>query len=926
MSSKMAKAGSKTKSSTNRKPQSKQTTSVSAQRLREMVTSIGFRVTGFKEGRQLKLKGKALGERLGGKGAGLVEMNRLGLPVPPAINLSTELCNIYLLRQQLPEALMPLVQTALRGMEKKLSQSFGDKENPLLLSVRSGAPVSMPGMMDTILNLGLTQEIVESLGRRYPEAARFWWDCYRRFIVMFSDVVLQVDREIFERELERSKREEAVREDSKLSAEALRSLCEIYLEQLGSSFPQDPNVQLKLAIEAVFRSWNTERAVHYREMNSIPAHWGTAVNVQAMVFGNRNDQSATGVAFTRNPSTGEKEIYGEFLVNAQGEDVVAGIRTPEAIEDLANCIPKAGRELFRWLKNLEKNYKEVQDVEFTIDDGRLFILQTRNAKRTASAAVSHLHQFVKEKVITRKEALERLSFDQVKQMLHPSLKPTEAEPLGRGLPASPGAVSGKIALDPETAVQWRRAEQKVILVRKETSPEDILGMSVSEGILTATGGMTSHAAVVGRGMGKACVVGCQALRIDEAKREIQLGEHSLKEGEEITLNGSTGEVYAGELPTEAMSWSAETTQFFRWADEAADLLVLANADTPLQAQTARDLGAQGIGLCRTEHMFFDADRLRDFRKMILSDSSEQRESFLKNLEKHQTEDFYGLFGAMKDLSVCVRLLDPPLHEFLPHIEEEEELRVLASELSLGINELKQRIESLRETNPMLGHRGCRLAITFPEIYRMQVRALFNALHRHQKHSKKTICKIMIPLVMDARELDLILKDLKSAAQDEVEGLPRAEQKTLLSRVQWGTMIELPRACLVADKIAEQVDFISFGTNDLTQTCLGISRDDSNRFLPDYISREVFANEPFESLDVNGVGALVSQAVQLARRANKKIEIGVCGEHGGEPKSVAFFQSLKFDSVSCSPFRVPIARLAAARAKSESMSSKRRGKK
>ncbi|TVQ79918.1 MAG: pyruvate, phosphate dikinase [Bradymonadales bacterium] len=875
-----------------------------------MICSIGFRASPFAEAKALKLDSKRLAERLGGKGAGLVEMTRLGLPVPPAINLSTELCQIYLLRGSLPSSVMTWTMKAIQGMEKNLNREFGSDTRPLLVSVRSGAPISMPGMMDTILNLGLNTKIVEALSGESVDQARFWWDCYRRFIVAFAEVVLKERRDPFERKLERAKNLERVIEDSKLSAESLKDLSLEYLSMLGSKFPQDPGGQLKRAIEAVFQSWNTERALHYRQLNRIPEHWGTAVNIQAMVFGNRNERSATGVVFTRNPSTGEKKLYGEYLINAQGEDVVAGIRTPESIEGLSKRLPKAAKELHSILKKLEGQYAEVQDVEFTIDDGRLFILQTRTAKRTAAAAVKHAIQFVSEKKLRPEEALFRLSFDQVKQMLHPSLQPTKESPLGKGLPASPGAVSGKLAFDAEAAVQMNRAEQRVILVRKETSPEDIVGMSASEGILTATGGMTSHAAVVGRGMGKSCVVGCQSLQIDESRRELRIGDVVLREGDVVTLNGSTGEFYRGELPTLATSWSREAEKYFGWADRFARMQVLTNADTPVQCQTALELGAKGIGLCRTEHMFFEPSRLRSFRRMILTEDQATRLEEIQTLRAHQTRDFIEIFRVMNSRSVCVRLLDPPLHEFLPKLEDEAELRVLSEDLGMSPFDLKRRLQSLEESNPMLGHRGCRLGISFPEVYQMQVLALVGALATHLANGGRLECKIMLPLIVAAPELDYLLSRLKRLALSEV---PQKFHSKLMKSIKWGSMIELPRACMVAGDLAKDLDFVSFGTNDLTQTGLGISRDDSHKFMSVYLEKGLFPAEPFEQLDQEGIGQLIRFAVEALRKANPKIEIGVCGEHAGDPSSIEFFEQLGFDTISCSPYRVPVARLAAARA-------------
>ncbi len=882
---------------------------LSENRLSDAVTTIGYEAPGLKAAQKIKVSSEELKRRVGGKAAGLVEMSRLQMPVPPAFNLSTSVCSLFLARHEIPAAVLRQADQAMIGLERALGKKFGVGEAPLLVSVRSGAPASMPGMMDTVLNLGLSTHLTESLARQMPSMARFWWDCYRRLIFMFADVVFGLPSHEFEEMMHREKASLKIHKDADLSAEALERMCVMALRHIqdsGQDFPQDPRVQLKKAMEAVFRSWNSERAVHYRKLNKIPGDWGTSVTVQAMVFGNRNDRSGTGVVFTRNPSTGEKEIYGEFLMNAQGEDVVAGIRTPHPIAELQKSSPAVYREFEKLLRRLEDHFCEVQDVEFTIEDGRLFILQTRHAKRTASATLEHLAQFVSEKRISKEEAISRLSVDQVKQLLHPSLKPTTQKVLGRGLPASPGAVCGRIAFDPETALQMSRAQSRVILVRRETSPEDIMGMAVSEGILTATGGMTSHAAVVGRGMGKSCVVGCSDLRVDEAQKRASLGGVELREGESLTINGSTGEIYLGELPTEAMSWTKSAQNFFSWVDRGVEVKVLANADTPEQARTARSLGAQGIGLCRTEHMFFDAERLRGFRQMILAEDEEERSAALEALLPHQQEDFAAILEAMKGFSVCVRLLDPPLHEFLPRIEDEIEIETLSKIFRVSPHRIQSRIQILHEQNPMLGHRGCRLGITHPEIYLMQVKALALALIANERRGIRTDLKIMIPLAMDAAELASLLDPLRTEFTKilESEGFSK-----LSKRVRWGTMIELPRSCLMAGQIAPLVDFFSFGTNDLTQTTMGLSRDDAAKFLPTYVEKRILMDDPFESIDEAGVGELIALAVQRGRKVNPHLELGICGEHGGDPKSINFFSRLRFDSVSCSPYRVPIARLA-----------------
>lgn len=888
------------------------------------VTSIGYFAQGLVQSSKVfKSKSYAFWkEKWGGKGAGLAAMVELKLPVPPAFNLSTALCIDYLLNKKLPESLALECRKAVQGMETNLKKKFGSVDSPLLVSVRSGARVSMPGMMDTILNLGLNREIAQALSERSPEKARFWWDCYRRLIQMYGEVVMGIEYSIFDQILANWKAREGVSEDAKLSVGALQNICldfEASLKARSLEFPQDPWAQLMGAIEAVFKSWNTERAVAYRRIHKIPDTWGTAVNVQAMVFGNLNQNSATGVVFTRNPSTGEKEIYGEYLINAQGEDVVAGIRTPEPIVDLKAQMPKVYAELLKHLVRVEKHFKDVQDVEFTIEDGRLYILQTRGAKRTASALVEHLSQMVKEKTLKPEEALERLGFDQVKQLLHPTLKATEQKPIVRGLPASPGAVSGRACFDPQEAVDKARAGQRVVLVRRDTSPEDIMGMAASEGILTSTGGMTSHAAVVGRGMGKACVVGCSDLQVNEESRRASTSRGSFSEGDWITINGSTGDVYLGELETEPVTWGKTAKEVFSWADRFSNLPVLANADTPEQASLALELGARGIGLCRTEHMFFDKERIRGFRQMILSENEADRARAASKLEVYQESDFFEILKVMKGYSVCVRLLDPPLHEFLPSLDHEEELEKLVNDLGVSMTRLKTRIQQLHEVNPMLGHRGCRLGVTFPGIYEMQVRALAQAMVRNLQEGRETKLKIMLPLVMNERELETLLERLQKAYALRVDELTSADsnlKKRALKNTLWGTMIELPRACLVAGEISKRVQFVSFGTNDLTQTTLGLSRDDASKFIPAYMAEGLLSKDPFETLDSEGVGRLIDWAVREGRKANPRLEVGICGEHGGDPESVKFFNQLKFDSISCSPFRVPVARLAAARASIE----------
>lgn len=905
------------------KPLSRRVIPISASKLQDHVTSIGFRTDGVMSADRLKMDFMEMKNHLGGKGAGLAEMARLGIPVPPAINLSTELCGIYLAKSQFPEAFWAHIRKAIQGLEKTLGRKLGSSENPLLLSVRSGARVSMPGMMDTILNLGLNAEITQKLADTHPDRARFWWDCYRRFIQMFSDVVLNVDHSRLEDLLADVKIKHDAQTDADLTDSVLKKLCEDYLQiirESGKTFPEDPWDQLRLASEAVFRSWNTDRAIGYRKLNKISDEWGTAVTIQSMVFGNLNDKSATGVVFTRNPSTGANEVYGEYLVNAQGEDVVAGIRTPHHIADMKAELPRSYAALEKVLSKLERHFNEVQDVEFTIENDRLFVLQTRTAKRTAAATLENAVQFVREKKLKPNQALQRLSYDNVKQLLHPTLKASGHKAVGRGLPASPGAASGRIAFDPERAISLAKSGQKAILVRRETSPEDIMGMAAAEGILTATGGMTSHAAVVGRGMGKCCVVGCSDLQIDEAGRRATVNGVALEEEAWITLNGSTGEIFLGQLPTEPMTWGKTADVFFGWADDAGSIPVFANADTPDQAQDARRLGARGIGLCRTEHMFFEAERIRKFRLMILSENESDRKEASENLKEFQRQDFEDILRVMEGFPVTVRLLDPPLHEFLPAADKEEEVTELASELGTTSSRLIQRIYQLHETNPMLGHRGCRLGITFPEIYEMQVRALAQSLHQSLKKNVKAFLKIMIPLTMSSKELRHLLQLLKSAYEDEIrsltEGEPKLAQK-IHAHTKWGTMIELPRACLIASEIAPMVDFISFGTNDLTQTTFGISRDDAAKFIPAYVEKGILTEDPFESIDQQGVGRLVALAVDEGRKANSKLDVGVCGEHGGDPTSIGFFHKLGFNSVSCSPFRVPMARLAVARSSLDS---------
>lgn len=847
---------------------------------------------------------------LGGKGANLAEMGRLGIPVPAGFTISTEVCTrFYEEGQQLPADVKPEVMQALNRLEIKMSKKFGDNKNPLLVSVRSGARSSMPGMMDTILNLGLNDQAVLGLAQ-ISDNPRFAWDSYRRLIQMYSDVVMGMNSSLLEVELEDLKADKGYQLDTELQVEDLQLLVHKFKQLIaitvGSSFPQDPFEQLWGAIDAVFRSWNTARAVTYRQLNHIPHHWGTAVNVQAMVFGNMGNDSATGVAFTRNPSTGEAKFFGEFLVNAQGEDVVAGIRTPESIELLKEVLPSAYQDLENIYKKLELHYRDMQDIEFTIERGQLWMLQTRGGKRTARAALKIACDMLDEGLISAEEALLRVDPKSLDQLLHPTLDPkAKKEQLAKGLPASPGGVSGKIVFDSEEAVLAKEKGEDVILVRVETSPEDIAGMNAAKGILTSRGGMTSHAAVVARGMGKCCVAGCAALEINAEKKTLKVKGYTLKEGDIITLDGSCGEVYLGLVPTISPELSGDFGRIMTLADQTRKLGVRTNADTPRDAQVARDFGAEGIGLCRTEHMFFGADRIDVMRQMIVANTLQERKKSLDKLLPMQEQDFYEILKIMQGYPVTIRLLDPPLHEFVPH--SAQDMRDFAQRVGLDFEDVKNRIESLHEFNPMLGHRGCRLAITYPEIYQMQARAIAQAVVRLAKESVVVIPEIMIPLVGLTEELTI----LRALVEKEVLSV-QAESK-LNFNYQIGTMIELPRAAIVADQIATQADFFSFGTNDLTQTTLGLSRDDAGRFLSQYVEKGIFAVDPFMSIDQEGVGFLVKTGVDLGRRTQPKLKVGVCGEHGGDPQSIAFFARVGLDYVSCSPFRVPIARLAAAQA-------------
>jgi pyruvate, orthophosphate dikinase len=867
--------------------------------------------------------GKGDKNLLGGKGANLAEMASIGLPVPPGFTISTAMCARYYDEGQcFPDSLRAQVADGIVHIEQVSAKRFGDAIDPLLVSVRSGARVSMPGMMDTVLNLGLTDATVAGLATASGDE-RFAWDSYRRFIQMYSDVVLELDHGDFEEALEIAKEDRGFHLDTELSADDWKALVaeykEIVLRQWGKPFPQDVHDQLWGAVGAVFGSWQSERAKVYRRLNDISADWGTAVNVQAMVFGNMGDSSATGVAFTRNPSTGERAYYGEFLINAQGEDVVAGIRTPQYLTKVAReeagakplsmeeALPETYTELARVFDLLETHYRDMQDIEFTVEAGTLWMLQTRSGKRTAKAALKMAVEMAGEGLITNAEAIARVDPQALDQLLHPMLDPTAPrDVIARGLPASPGAASGEIVFDAETAE--KRAEQggEVVLVRTETSPEDIHGMHAAKGVLTARGGMTSHAAVVARGMGRPCVSGAGSLAIDAKGKMLRVSGRELKEGDVITIDGSTGEVMAGRVPTVQPELAGDFGILMEWADEVRRMHVRANAETPLDCRTARDFGAEGVGLCRTEHMFFDAARITAVRQMILAEDEKGRRVALAKLLPEQRADFTEIFEIMAGLPVTIRLLDPPLHEFLPH--EEEEFEEVAQASGVGVEALKRRATELHEFNPMLGHRGCRLGVTYPEIYEMQARAIFEAaVDVAVKTGEAPIPEVMVPLVATRRELELMKAVIDEAAKAVFE------EKGKSVRYLVGTMIELPRAALKAGEIAEVGEFFSFGTNDLTQTTLGVSRDDAGRFLGTYVEKGIYARDPFVSLDVEGVGELIRIAAERGRASRPGIKLGICGEHGGDPASIAFCEATGLDYVSASPYRVPIARLAAAQA-------------
>ena len=850
---------------------------------------------------------------LGGKGANLAEMTKLGLPVPQGFTISTEACTQYYEdgKQINPEIEAEIFEY-IKKMEAITGKKFGDMENPLLVSVRSGARASMPGMMDTILNLGLNEDVVEALSRKSGNP-RWAWDCYRRFIQMYSDVVMEVGKKYFEQLIDKMKEEKGVTQDVELTAEDLKELANQfkaeYKEKIGTDFPTDPTEQLMGAVKAVFRSWDNPRANVYRRDNDIPYSWGTAVNVQMMAFGNMGETSGTGVAFTRNPSTGEKKLMGEFLMNAQGEDVVAGVRTPQPIDQLKEVMPEVYDQFTQICNTLENHYRDMQDMEFTIEDRKLYMLQTRNGKRTAPAALKIACDLVDEGMITEKDAVLMIDPRNLDTLLHPQFDSAAlkaATEMGKALPASPGAACGKVVFTAEDAKEWASRKEKVVLVRLETSPEDIEGMKAAQGILTVRGGMTSHAAVVARGMGKCCVSGCSEINMDEENKKFVLNGKTYHEGDEISIDGSTGKIYDGIVPTVDATIGGEFGRIMEWADKFRVLKVRTNADTPADAKKARELGAEGIGLCRTEHMFFEADRIAAIREMICSDTVEQREKALAKLEPMQQGDFEKLYEEMEGYGVTIRFLDPPLHEFVP--TEEKDIELLANTQGKTVEEIKAIIASLHEFNPMMGHRGCRLAVTYPEIAAMQTRAVIKAaIAVSQRKGINIVPEIMIPLVGEIKELKFV-KDVVCETADKVIAESGFELK-----YQVGTMIEIPRAALTADEIAKEAEFFSFGTNDLTQMTFGFSRDDAGKFLNSYYDNKIYENDPFAKVDQNGVGKLIKMAAELGKTTRPNIKLGICGEHGGDPSSVEFCHGVGLTYVSCSPFRVPIARLAAAQA-------------
>lgn len=850
---------------------------------------------------------------LGGKGANLCEMTNIGLPVPSGLTVTTEACTeFYIQGEKLTDEIIGQIKSALKTLEEQTAKKFGDVANPLLVSVRSGAKFSMPGMMDTILNLGLNDNTVEGLAEKTGNL-RFSYDSYRRFIQMFGDVVLGIHKYKFDNILDGTKEKNGYKYDTELTAEDLKYITgefkKVYLEETGTDFPQDPEKQLLMAVEAVFRSWNNPRAITYRNLYDIPHNIGTAVNVQSMVFGNMGDTSGTGVAFTRNPSTGEKKVFGEFLINAQGEDVVAGIRTPLTIDKLNEVMPDIYKQFIEAAHTLEQHYRDMQDIEFTIEEGKLYFLQTRSGKRTAEAALRAAVEMVGEGLITKKDAVMRVEPKSLDQLLHPKFDPEEIKkstPIAKGLPASPGAATGKIYFNADDAVAAANRGEAAILVRKETSPEDIEGMNKAKGILTARGGMTSHAAVVARGMGKCCVAGCEDAHVDEDEKIMTVKGEKYHEGDYISLDGSTGSVYKGSIKTVEANISGNFGKLMEWADEFRRLGIRTNADTPKDSETAVKFGAEGIGLCRTEHMFFEESRIFSVRKMIISDTVEQREKALAEILPMQKNDFKGIFKVMGVRPVTIRLLDPPLHEFIPH--DEEDIAALAKDMDVSVSKLKETINGLQEFNPMLGHRGCRLAISYPEIARMQTRAIIEAaIEVSREENIKIVPEIMVPLVGKKEELEILRKLIIEVAEKT-----KTEMNSDLSYLV-GTMIEIPRACVTADEIAGYADFFSFGTNDLTQMTFGYSRDDAGKFLNDYKEAGILEQDPFQSIDQVGVGKMVEMAVKLGRGAKEHLHLGVCGEHGGDPASIDFFHRTGLDYVSCSPFRVPVARLAAAQA-------------
>ncbi|MCQ2795223.1 MAG: pyruvate, phosphate dikinase [Bacilli bacterium] len=852
-------------------------------------------------------------ELLGGKGAGLAEMTHVGIPIPQGFTITTEACTLYYnSKKKIPEFLVKDIFEHIKKLEKETGKKFGGDHNPLLVSVRSGARQSMPGMMDTILNLGLNDITVSALARETGNE-RFAFDCYRRFILMFTNIAKGHPRTEMDKMLDELKEKKGYKLDTQVTTGELRQLVyqykQYYKKVFKEEFPIDPKVQLIEAIAAVFRSWDNPRANVYRKMNNIPYEWGTAVNVQSMAFGNKGDTSGTGVAFSRSPSTGEKKVFAEYLPNAQGEDVVAGIRTPLHIEELKARMPKVYKQFMETIKKMESHYKDMQDMEFTVEDGKLYFLQTRNGKRTAGAALKIACDLVDEGVISKEEAVLRVEPNALNTLLHPGFDVSELKkikPAVVGLPASPGAGVGKIAFTAEEAEERHKNGEKVVLCRAETSPEDIVGMVSSEAILTMRGGMTSHAAVVARGMGKCCVAGCSNAKIDEEKRTVTINGKKYTDKDTLSIDGSTGNVYVGAIKTVAPSLSGHFARLMEWADKARTLRVRANADTPRDAKQAAKFGAEGIGLCRTEHMFFAEDRIFHMRKMILSDTTEARVEALKKLLPYQKKDFYELYLAMEGKNVNIRLLDPPLHEFLP--QEEDKIEELADALHLSVNQIKARIDSLHEFNPMMGHRGCRLDVSYPEIGKMQATAIVEAALAAQKKLKKPItCEIMIPLILDVKEFRYVKDIIEETAKDIIK---KSGQKLEL---HVGNMIEIPRAALLAGEIAKESKFFSFGTNDLTQMTYGFSRDDAGKFLPDYYDTKIFEQDPFASVDQRGVGKLIAMAVKDGKAHNKNIHFGVCGEHGGDPVSIEFFHNVGLDYVSCSPFRVPVARLAAAQA-------------